>query len=72
MKVQKIIRASGEFAKIGKDVRDGDSLEIKDVGQIISGDFGDRHVFKVQTTTGEKNLSFNQTSMNNLDRKSVV
>ncbi len=66
MKVQKIIRAQGEFAKVGEDFRDEDTLVIKDGGQIITGDFGDRHVFKVETKNGEKNLTFNQTSMNNL------
>lgn len=66
MKIQKVIRAQGEFAKVNVDFRDGDSLVIKDEGQIINGDFGDRHVFKVLTKNGDRNLSFNQTSLNNL------
>lgn len=66
MKVQKIIRAQGEYAKINTDIKDGDTLVIKDSGQMIPGDWGDRHVFKVETRNGERNLSFNQTSMNNL------
>lgn len=66
MKVQKIVRAQGEFAKINQDIKDEDLITILDEGQVISGDFGDRHVFKVRTRNGEKNLSFNQTSMNNL------
>jgi hypothetical protein len=66
MRVQKIIRANGEFAKINEDFKDGDLIKILDEGQIITGDYGDRHVFKIQTKNGEKNLSFNQTSMNNL------
>ena len=66
MKVQKVVRAQGEFAKVNVDFKDGDILKILDGGQIISGDFGDRHVFKVETKNGSKNLSFNQTSMNNL------
>lgn len=66
MKVQRVTRAQGEFAKVGQDFKDGDTLVIRDAGQVISGDFGDRHVFKVETRNGEKNLSLNQTSMNNL------
>lgn len=66
MLVQKIIRAQGEFAKVGEDFKDEDTLVIKNEGQIITGDYGDRHVFKVLTKNGEKNLTFNQTSMNNL------
>lgn len=66
MKVQKIIRAAGEYAKVNQDFKDGDNLLIIDEGQIVSGDYGDRHVFKMEMKTGEKNLSVNQTSMNNL------
>lgn len=66
MRVQKIIRAQGEYAKKGEDIKDGDSVKILDAGQIVSGDYGDRPVFKVETRNGEKNLSFNQRSMNNL------
>jgi len=66
MKVQKITRAQGEYAKINQDIKDGDIVKLLDGGQIVTGDFGDRHVFKIQTTNGEKNLSLNQTSMNNL------
>jgi hypothetical protein len=66
MKVQKIVRAQGEFAKPNVDYKDKDVLTILDGGQIITGTFGDQTVFKMKTTTGEKNMSFNQTSMNNL------
>jgi hypothetical protein len=66
MKVQKVVRAQGEFAKVNEDYRDGDTMTIQDAGQVISGDFGDRHVFKISTKNGDKNLTFNQTSMNNL------
>lgn len=66
MKVQKVIRAEGEFAKINEDIKNEDKLTIKDAGQIISGDYGDRYVFKVGTRNGDKNISFNQTSMNNI------
>ena len=66
MKVSKVIRAQGEYAKVGQDLKDGMYIRIVDEGQVVTGDFGDRHVFKVVTLNGEKNLSFNQTSMNNL------
>lgn len=66
MKVQKVVRASGEYAKINQDIKDGDTIKILDEGQIVTGDYGDRHVFKVNTKNGEKNLTMNQTSLNNL------
>lgn len=66
MKVQKIVRAQGEWAKKGEDIKDGDVVKINDEGQVISGEYGDRMVFKVETRNGEKNLTFNQKSMNNL------
>lgn len=66
MKVAKRITIGGDWAKPKQDIFDGDIITIKDAGQIIPGDFGDRHTFKVETKNGEKNLSFNQTSMNYL------
>lgn len=41
-------------------------VTLVDAGQVVTGDYGDRMVFKVETRNGEKNLSFNQKSMNNL------
>lgn len=66
MKVQKVIRAQGEYAKKKVDIIDGDLITILDEGQVVTGDYGDRMVFKVETRNGPKNLSFNQKSMNNL------
>jgi len=66
MKIQKKVSIGGDFAKIGEDIKDGDVIKILDSGTIISGDYGDRHAFKVETINGEKVLSFNQTSLNNL------
>jgi hypothetical protein len=66
MRVQKVIRAQGDYAKKGEDIKDGDLVTIHDAGQIVNGDYGDRMVFKVETRNGDKNLSFNQKSMNNL------
>lgn len=66
MKIQKIVRAQGDYAKKGDDIRDGDIVTILDGGQVVTGDYGDSHVFKINTRNGEKNLTFNQTSINNL------
>lgn len=66
MKVIKIIRAQGEYARKGEDIKDGDLITILDEGQNVTGDYGDRMVFKIETKNGPKNLSFNQKSMNNL------
>ena len=66
MKVAKKISLGGEYAKIGEDIKDGDVIIIKDSGTEVEGDYGVRVVFKVATDNGEKNLSFNQTSMNNV------
>ena len=64
--MQKIIRAQGDYAKKGEDIKDGDLVTILDEGQMVTGDYGDRMVFKIETRNGPKNLSFNQKSMNNL------
>lgn len=66
MIVQKIVTAQGEWAKKGEDIKDGDVVTIVDEGQIISGEYGDRNVFKVETRNGKKLVSFNQTSINHL------
>lgn len=66
MKVNKRISVQGEWAKVKEDVKDGDIVVIQDAGRIVEGDYGERHVFKIETTNGDKNLSFNQTSMNAL------
>lgn len=64
--MQKVIRAQGEYVKKGEDIKDGDLVAIVDEGQMVTGDYGDRMVFKITTKNGDKNLSFNQKSMNNL------
>lgn len=66
MKYTKKVSVRGEWAKVGTDIKDGDVFKILDEGQEVIGEFGPRQVFKVQTRNGEKNLSFNQTSLNNL------
>jgi len=66
MKVNKKTTLSGEWAKIKEDIDNGNIITIKNEGEVISGDYGDRNVFKVETKNGEKLLSFNQTSVNYL------
>jgi len=66
LKVIKKISVVGEWAKIKQDIFDGDIIVITNEGQIITGEYGDRHVFKVETKNGIKNLSFNQTTINYL------
>ena len=66
MIIEKKVSVQGEFAKAGVDITDGSMITLLDEGTITSGEFGDRHTFKVQTQNGEKNLSLNQTSKNNL------
>lgn len=64
MKVQKLVRAQGEFAKKGVDISAGDIVTIKNEGEWISGQFGDQFVVRVETKNGEKNVNFNQTTIN--------
>ena len=58
---------TGQFVKVGEDLRDGDIIQILDEGKEVEGDFGTRLVFQVRLTNGEsKNLNFNRTSQNYL------
>lgn len=67
MKVQKKITIQGDWVKVKEDIINGDIIKIIDEGQLLPGDYGERHVFKVLTNeNGEKMLTFNQTSMNYL------
>ena len=40
MKIQKIISANGQYAKVGEDINDGDIITILDEGQITQGNYG--------------------------------
>ena len=64
MKVQKVTRARGEYAKKGIDIMPGDEVVILSEGEWIEGDFGKQFVIKVATRSGEKNVNFNQTTLN--------
>ena len=66
MKVTKKTSISGEWAKAKVDIDEGDLVKVLNEGEIVSGDFGDRSVFKVETKKGEKLLSFNQSTINYL------
>ena len=62
----KKLSVSGEYAKKGVDYNHGDILMILNEGQKVTGNFGEQDVFRVKTKNGEKNLTFNQTSLNNI------
>ena len=70
MKATKKISVRGEWATKGndsdKDIKDADVITILDGGKITTSEYGEQKVFKVKTRNGEKNLSLNQTSENNL------
>lgn len=66
MKVQKKVSV-GAFAKKGEDYQDQDIITISDEGRQVEGTFGVQSVFLVKLPSGEeKNMTFNQTSVNNL------
>lgn len=48
------------------DIKDGDIVTILSDGQVVSGEYGEQYVFKIKTRNGERNLSFNQTTINNM------
>ena len=56
----------GSFLKKGEDFKDGDVIEIANEGKQIEGQFGTQDVFLVKTAGKEGNISFNQTTINNL------
>jgi hypothetical protein len=67
MLVQKKEVLQGEWAKINRDIFNGDIITIIDEGKIVSGTYRERYVFKIKTKTGDiKLLTFNQTSINYL------
>ena len=57
----------GKFLEKGKDIKDGDSVEIANEGKQVEGNYGTQDVFSIKTKDGEVgNISFNRTSINNL------
>lgn len=76
MKVQRKVSVAGAFARkkayeyegrqYEADIKNGDSVEIVNAGDIVEGQFGQQHVFSIKTRNGEKNVAFNQTTLNTL------
>lgn len=56
----------GDWLKFGEDIEDQGTIKILDEGKKVAGDYGERDVFKVLAGDKERNVSFNQTSINNL------
>lgn len=46
------------------DIQDGDTVKILNEGTVVTGQFGDQHVFLIETRNGEKNQTLNQKSIN--------
>lgn len=65
MKYQKRVSV-GQFAKKDEDYKDGDIVTIANEGKKFEGQWGEQDVFLVKFKTGEKNLTFNRTTLNNL------
>lgn len=67
MKVEKKVSIQGGWIKAREDVKDGDIVLIASEAEKVQGDFGERLVVKIETKSKDvKNLSLNQTSVNNL------
>lgn len=66
MKVFKKITTQYDWAKAKEDIHTGSIVGILDAGEVVPGDFGDRHVFTISTENGNKSVAFNQTTMNYL------
>lgn len=57
----------GEFAKKGVDFKSGDTLVVASEGKKVEGQWGMQDIFLVKLQSGEeKNISFNQTTINGL------
>jgi len=57
----------GKFLEKGKDIKDGDVVEIANEGKQVEGNFGTQDVFSIKLKDGETgNISFNRTSINTL------
>lgn len=53
-----------EGNKFEADIQNGDKIKILSEGEKVAGQYGEQDVFKVETRNGEKNLTFNQKSIN--------
>lgn len=64
MKVTKKTSVAGQYAKLGTDFEEGDIIKILNGGDIVTTEYGDSIVFKIETKNGERNMRMNQTSQN--------
>jgi hypothetical protein len=64
MKIQKIIKTQGTFAKKGEDINPNDVVTIKSEGEWVEGQFGQQFVVKIEKDGKEYNVNFNQTTIN--------
>lgn len=53
-----------EGKKYEADIKNGDIVKILNAGTVTTGQFGDQFVFKIETRNGEKNVNFNQSTIN--------
>lgn len=76
MKIQKLTSVGGAYArkedyeyegtKYEADIKNGDKVKILNAGTIVTGEYGDQHVFSIMTRNGEKNANFNKNTLNTL------
>lgn len=48
------------------DIKDGDLVTIMNSGAVVVGQYGEQHTFVIKTRNGDKALTFNQSTINNL------
>lgn len=53
-----------EGVKYKADIQNGDKVTILSEGEIVSGQYGEQNVFKIDTRNGEKNYPMNQKTIN--------
>jgi len=67
MSIYKKREPVGQFLKKGVDFKENDIIEIASEGKQIEGQYGTQDVFMIKLSDGiEGNVSFNQTTINNL------
>lgn len=67
MSIYKKRESIGNFLKKGEDYKENDMIEIASEGKPFEGQFGTQDIFLIKTQDGkEGNVSFNQTTINNL------
>ena len=53
-----------EGTKYEADIKNGDKVNILNAGDTVAGQYGEQKVFSIQTRNGEKNITFNQRTIN--------